>query len=166
MPFDDFFSAQHTGKLPPEGPVREKWHRLSKVLPHERRPDACQSCGRTVDGLIVWCECDDRDQPQNIFVVLCDGCSKRLIEPHPRLYHQMPANKPIPGVMPHLCATCKHREALTCKHPDLKANGGQGLMIVAEQPTVGFMDGTRNGKRTGWRFERWPTPATECKGKA
>lgn len=167
MPFDDFFTAKHSGKLPAESPAREKWHRLSKALPAPRRPDTCQNCGRNDKQarLQIWRECDDRDQPQNIFVVLCEECTATLIKPHPRLYHDVPENKPIPGVMAHLCVGCKHRDGLDCKHPDLKANGGPGLLIVAPQPTRGFMDGTRGGKRTGWMFEYWPGPATECKGR-
>lgn len=165
MGLDPFFTSKGGGELPLDLPPKEKWPRLSVTLTQPRRPDACQSCGRAHPDLRAWRECDDRDQPQNVFVVLCAECSHQIIKPHPRLYDEVPANKPIPGLMPHLCTDCVHRKDLACMHPDLKANGGPGLMIVAPEPTRGFMDGTRGGKRVGWMFEHWPRPAIDCKGK-
>jgi hypothetical protein len=98
-------------------------------------------------------------------VLLCATCSKRLIEPHPRLYHHEPKNKPVPGAMPHLCVGCRWQRDLECTHPKLTANGGPGLNIKVAQPARGFWDGRDSrGRRTGGMFERWDTPATACEG--
>jgi hypothetical protein len=149
-----------------------KWPKLSESLRNQRHPHVCQSCGvvRTLDvgegALEVWRECDEKDQLTTTVVVLCHGCAGRLIEPHPRLYHREPPNKPIPGAIPHLCATCRHRSDLACTHPALKANGGPGLMITVEPPIRGFWDGRgKDGRRTGGLIETYQRPASACAGQ-
>jgi hypothetical protein len=185
MPIDPYFTsgAKHDQirlKLDdPSRPPAEKWPRLSKQLSHPRRPDTCQSCGRKPDGLGMekladrcawlerWIEHDDYDRPERIIVVLCPSCAGRLVKPHPRLYSQMPAFKPWPGTIPHLCADCVHCVDLKCNHPDLKANGGEGLMIKCAQPMRAMIDGADpvTRKRTGWIQEIWPAPAESCTGR-
>ncbi len=84
-------------------------------------------------GVHVWQECDDADRPEPIAVLLCPSCSAHLIEPHPRLYSGLPFNEPFAGTMG-LCTPCRFRDGVRCTHPDLKANGGTGLMIQADTP--------------------------------
>ena len=81
----------------------------------------------------VWQECDDADRREPIAVLLCPPCSARLIEPHPRLYYGLPFNEPFAGTMG-LCVPCRFRAGVRCTHPDLKANGGPGLMLQADTP--------------------------------
>ncbi len=95
--------------------------RLRRVLDDDER------------GVHVWQECDDVDRPEPIAVLLCPPCSARLIEPHPRLYYVLPFNEPFAGTMG-LCAPCRFRDDVRCTHPDLKANGGPGLIIQADTP--------------------------------
>jgi hypothetical protein len=186
MPLDPTFTR--TGKLPKPGQEpaeKEKFPRLSVTLEHPRQPDTCQSCGRKPDGLGMneesarlwlerWIEHNDNDGPGNrvagradlalIIVVLCPSCSRRIIEPHPRLYSRMDRNKPWPGSMMHLCLDCKFRDGLTCTHPDSKLNGGDGLMMNVAQPVRGFVDARKPGY--SGRFEHWSSPAKSCAGKA
>ncbi len=82
-------------------------------------------------GVYGWQEHDGRDQSEHIAVMLCTRCSARLIDPHPRLYNRIPPNAPFPGVM-ELCVACRFRDGVRCTHPDLKANGGAGLMVDAD----------------------------------
>ncbi len=86
-----------------------------------------------VRGVHVWQECDDADQPEPIAVLLCPSCSTRIIKPHPRLYYVLPFNEPFAGTMG-LCVSCRLRVGVRCTHPDLKANGGPGLVIQADTP--------------------------------
>lgn len=169
----------------------EAWPRLSRSLPHPRRLDTCQACGakaaplddpqemlrlgsggveRTPEGeplptLPRWIEHDDQDRPQPIVVVLCIPCSRRIIEPHPRLYDLLPTLKPVPGAMG-ICAGCVHNRGLVCRSPEARFNGGEGLQIEAPEPGVVHlcMRGRGGGRTGGWR--RWYTkPATGCSGR-
>ncbi|MDQ2831304.1 MAG: hypothetical protein M3Y74_19930, partial [Chloroflexota bacterium] len=38
---------------------------------------------------------------------------------------------PFPGIM-ELCVDCRFRDGVCCTHPDLKANGGDGLVVDAD----------------------------------
>ena len=144
-------------------------HRLTD-LPGEKHPLACQKCGGSnVPGagnglmrlaLYRWQECDHNDQPEHRIIVLCDKCSKAIIDPHPRLYHSIPHNQPWPGCMP-LCVDCKFRDGISCTHPNAKANGGPGVMINIEPPTVALVDG-RNYRGP---LTIWHKPATACRQK-
>lgn len=149
--------------------MSDQWPQLSKTLRFERHPDGCQNCGNgpaTHTELHRWQECDGQDRKTPIVVVLCKRCSDRLIEPHPRLYHRLEPNAPLPGTMA-LCVKCRHRDGLGCRHPKLKANGGPGLNIAITPPSRGFWDGAdpKTGRRTGGMFEHWPSPATACEGR-
>lgn len=150
-----------------------QWPKLSESLEHPRNSTTCQSCGKTAtaaewNGMLqCWREHDHQDAPTGVVVMLCPRCAGSLIEPHARLYSREPANKPVPGAMPHLCPGCPHHDgALACGHPLLKANGGPGLNMAVVQPLRGFADGTdKHGRRTGWRIEIWPSPASACSGR-
>jgi len=140
--------------------------KLSEDLPHPVAPTVCQACG-TDDPpgwLAYWRECDEDDKPTPVFVTLCDVCSKKLIEPHPRLYDRLEPNQPYPGLMP-LCHDCQLRDRNYCLSKLLVANGGPGLKIVFPQPHMVHLDGYRNGRRTGWNQTIYPGPAVSCEGR-
>ena len=108
-------------------------------------------------------EADEQDRFEDRHLVLCRRCSDRLIEPHPRLYRQVPRFAPEPGRMDP-CLGCRYARALRCESPLLKANGGAGLPVRFPQPMHAFVDGTRGGRRTGWQETIYPGPAT-CEGR-
>lgn len=161
MPFGD------VDKSPPRE-ERERWPKLSETMICERHPEKCQSCGARVseesDTLVRWIECDADDRPTRTIIVLCRDCSKRIIEPHPRLYRDVERFKPVPGCMA-LCSSCRFREQLRCTHPDLVANGGQGLRIKFPSPSTMFVDGTRGGRRSGWTVQHYKHAPTACRGR-
>lgn len=113
-----------------------RWPRLSVDLPYPRAIDTCQSCGATPElgaELQRWCEHDDEDEATPVVVILCATCAKRIIEPHRRLYSEIPANKPWPGAMD-CCSGCRFAIALECNSPSLKRNGGPGVAIDSSAP--------------------------------
>ena len=149
----------------------EKWPRLSLELTELRHPDFCQSCGvydaDSETQLTRWREHDDADRPERILVVLCRSCSDALIEPHPRLYDALDECAPWPGGMP-LCAGCRWREGLDCRHPDAKVNGGKGVALTMPEPFVAFVDvrtGPKGGRRFGERVTVYGGPVTACAGR-
>lgn len=161
MPFGD------VDKSPPIE-VRRQWPKLSETLLGARHPTKCQSCGLSCSEddrtLTRWIECDEYDRPTSTIIVLCRTCSDRIIEPHPRLYRDVERFKPVPGCMA-LCVSCRFREQLRCTHPDLKANGGQGLRIKFAPPSTAFFDGTRGGRRTGWTGVIYDHAPSACIGR-
>lgn len=143
--------------------MNEQTTRLSETLPEKkRRPDCCGICGESEKRLIHWQECDHSEQPEARWIVLCENCSSIVIDPHPRLYIQANENAPMPGVM-HLCANCVHRNGWKCSQA--KANGGPGIKVTASQPSVAFIDGTKNGRRTGWRQTFYALPPSACSAR-
>jgi len=161
MPFGD------VDKSPPLS-VRQAWPKLSETLLAARHPTKCQSCGLPCTEenhtLQRWRECDEWDKPTAVIVVLCRTCSDRLVEPHPRLYVAIERYAPAPGCMA-LCIACRFREQLRCTHPDLAANGGQGLRIKFAHPSTMFLDGTRGGRRSGWTARVYSHAPTACIGR-
>lgn len=143
----------------------DKWPRLSKTLPAFSSLGVCQRCGTPGvpgDSIARWQEHDDQDRPEPIIICLCTRCSDKIIEPHPRLYNRLQPCEPWPGAM-QICRDCKLRQGTRCTSPEAKYNGGPGVMIQIERPTIAFLDGIRNGRRTGWRQSLWLSPATGCK---
>lgn len=144
----------------------EKWPRLSLQLKHVRDPLVCQSCGQRElpggDGLQRWREHDDKDRPENVLVILCAACAKRLIEPHERLYDQVDRLAPWPGAMP-ICVDCKHRAGMHCTHRDLKSNGGPGLKLSFPKPDVMHIS-CRPRSKSGWHTI-YRGPVSDCAGR-
>lgn len=141
-----------------------KWPRLSETLTGPRHPGKCQSCGVPWD-LTVWQECDDHDQPEMRFVVLCNECEEKLVEPHPRLYVDWPDNKPWPGIM-RICEQCLERDGLECRSKRQRRLGGPGMKVQSCQPMRGHMSfHDKNGRRTGRWFERYELPPSGCEGR-
>lgn len=128
-------------------------------LPGPKHPHRCQRCGRA--GRSRWQECDHQDQPEHRVVVLCEPCAVELVDPHPRLYVALHPNAPWPGCM-ELCLSCKHRNGVSCTHPNAKANGGEGVSLTVCKPATMFVDGTRNGKRFGYHAQIYGVPPQAC----
>lgn len=135
---------------------------LSETLPGLPRPDRCKGCGESAD-LLAWSECNEWDEPQRpaILLVLCQRCSDRLINAHPRLYLRVDRLEPRPGIMA-LCVDCLFRRGLQCAHPKLKANGGAGLEVQFPQPSMMHLN--YGGGRGEWR-NFYPGPPTACAGR-
>lgn len=140
------------------------WPKLSETLDGPKHPDVCQSCG-AVDRVIQrWCECDEKDHETNVIVCLCPICADKLIEPHPRLYVDMPAGQPHAGSM-QLCVKCRHRVGVSCplsKHGETPYLG-RGVQITFPKPGMVHIDGRdKKGKRFGrWQYV-FPGPPTAC----
>lgn len=136
----------------PDPLASQKWPRLSQQLTEIRHPEFCQSCGvhegDSETDLQRWQEHDDADRPEPILVVLCGACADALIEPHPRLYDQLHACAPWLGCMA-ICALCRFRDGLKCRHPSAKANGGSGIALTMPQPFRAFVDGRGGPKVEG-----------------
>lgn len=139
----------------------KEWPRLTD-MPGPRHPRMCQSCGHEDADLDIWQEHDMIDHPEYKAIVLCQPCSDKLIEPHPRLYKQLSIHWPYPGLMA-ICIDCKYRVGTHC--PVAKFNGGPGVMVNHPEPFRMHIDGTRNGKRYGEWITRYSGPATECSGR-
>lgn len=141
------------------------WPKLSEDLTGPRDTEHCQSCGvlgAIDDTLHVWSECDDADKPTRVYVVLCYGCSNRIVEPHKRLYVEQPRFIPLPGAMK-LCAGCKHLESLACKSPLATFNGGPGLEVIHPKPTVVHLLCSPRWK-SGWK-KIYKGPPVSCAGR-
>jgi hypothetical protein len=135
------------------------WGKLSETLPGFT-PGQCQLCGHKLP-LIYWQECDEDDQPTRVFVPLCQECSDRLIEPHPRLYRETSPNTPMPGAMP-ICLGCIHSNNLQCQSPVAKFNGGPGLEYEPKGQMVHLCRSPR--RLSGWHYMA-EGPVTKCSGK-
>lgn len=142
------------------------WPRLSETLSPAVSLVTCQNCGiEWPDTIERWREHDVHDRPERIIILLCTTCSSKIIEPHPRLYAKLDRWEPMPGSMLELCGNCRYRSGTRCTHPDLTVNGGPGLQVTFPQPIRALVDGTRNGRRTGWMQVIWEGPPTACAGK-
>lgn len=147
---------------------------IREAVPLSRHPLApadrlsgCGVCGKPCDELTVWREHDERDRPiaaTGALVFLGIGseheaCRKALND-HPRLYAEEMGD---PGYFGTLCGPCGFRRAFTCTHPDLKANGGKGLLVEEGGPGVTFRNAILCGRRGRVHLR---TYAIACKGRA
>lgn len=101
-----------------------------------------------------------------IYFLLCAECAGAIIEPHPRLYRQLPPHAPAPGTMP-ICWNCRFRAGSGCQHAQSRARGGRGLRLDMPSPTWGHMR-TRRDPETGSRsktFVLYHGPVWGCDGK-
>jgi hypothetical protein len=148
--FDHCWSCGRVGRIvsPLEFIPVEEW-----IGPKSRRAD---------DVLEIWREHDEQDRVQDVYLVLCGACSKKLIEPHPRLYSQPDTYSPRPGSMPE-CVGCGFCRELRCAHPNLKANGGAGLKLSFPKPSLAHICRRGTGHRSGWQW-MWAGPVN-CPSK-
>lgn len=131
----------------------------------------CQICGHESQNICefrMWQECDDADGPEpgNVLIVCDKKPCKRVLDDHERLYIEVPWSAGGPGMFMIICGSCKFREGTACKHPDLKANGGEGLEVK-------FGQGLANAivccydEKTGAHSCFTPSrPAVDCAGKS
>jgi hypothetical protein len=147
-----------TAAVPPL--VERQQPGLSDTLHHFPDPQYCQACG-SPDCLSKWRECDPFDKPTMVVVVLCDRCSKKLIDPHPRLYIALQQHEPFPGVM-QICIDCPMRRGVSCYSPLAKHNGGTGMRIDGARAFGGFFCGS---KKIAGYHRMWTASATDCDGK-
>jgi hypothetical protein len=151
-----------TAAIPPLDERRKPG--LSETLHFFPDPQQCQACG-TADRLSRWRECDAFDKPTMVVVVLCDRCSKKLIDPHPRLYLQLQEHEPFPGVM-EICVDCPMRKGVSCYSPLAKHNGGTGMRIDGARGIGGFFCGGRGRGHAGCHHHKiFTASASECAGK-
>lgn len=110
---------------------------------------ACNICGEPSDSLAVWREHDEHDRPidgTDYLVYIGKDhkkCLKRM-DDHPRLYAEVRGE---PGSFPRLCGPCRYRDGLACRHPKLKANGGDGLLVNLADPLRGAIVCMGGGRR-------------------
>lgn len=112
--------------------------RLTQTAAHPLGNDTfkrCQLCGHESDDICefrFWRECDENDEPEpyNILITCRKQECFRQIEEHKRLYIEMVWGTGQPGHLSLLCGDCSHRKGTRCTHPDLKANGGEGLELA------------------------------------
>lgn len=150
---------------------------LSITLEGPRAPDKCQSCGGShspENPLGRWQECDEWDKKTRVVVILCRSCSEKLIDAHPRLYHEVPTRSPYPGAMS-ICLDCIYRDGVSCNALQWKhsssvhigeiaaplANSALLEIRYSTKPTVAHVCG---GKRSGL-YTFFPGAALECSAK-
>lgn len=112
-------------------------HRLTAVVLHSISDTfcRCQLCGYESDDICefrFWQECDEEDQrePYNILITCKQDECFQKIDQHERLYVQLAWSNGEPGHLSLLCGECMHRDGVRCSHPDLKSNGGKGLLLA------------------------------------
>jgi len=111
--------------------------RLTETVPYQILPTTfkrCQLCGYTSDDICefrLWCECDENDKPEpyNILIACKSDDCFQIIKEHERLYFELSWSTGEPGHFILLCGDCPHRDGTHCTHPDLKINGGNGLLL-------------------------------------
>lgn len=145
--------------------------KLSETLTHPRNLEICQSCG-CKQALSCWREHDESDWPTHTVVILCDHCSNKIIEKHPRLYERVGFWAPIPGAM-QICQDCIFMSKLNCSHPNLEpVRGGRtdrrvGTTIDYPRPTMIYIDRRRprTQRRVGKNLIQYSGPPTACAEK-
>lgn len=158
------------GKRRPSAKQQEKVRTAERLtVAAHRSPDifaACGICGEPAEHLRALRECDEFDQPIPgddglLFVGEGHRACDKVVSDHPRLYEDTHGR---PGYFPRICGPCVHRDGFACRHPDLKANGGAGLVVT--MPTAAEWQGMGNvivcGRGGCWRP---PRVATACAGR-
>lgn len=146
------------------GPMPRLSCELLFVLAEMASPlERCQACGLAHEKMQVWMEHDERDLPDDTYVVLCAPCADKLISPHPRFYSYVMENTPAPGAMP-LCGPCVHRVGSNCYHPDAKRNEGPGVTLTVRKAILYHLDGGfgPRGSRAGMVVKAYPEPVESC----
>lgn len=102
----------------------------------------CQLCGIRHDDIChfyLWYECDENEkQETDKILITCRGDKCReIIDQHERLYYMPSWSRGAPGGFILTCGGCEYREGGKCTHPNLKANGGDGLLVhMADLPVI------------------------------
>ena len=135
-----------------------------EILAPPNKFNQCQLCGREGDicSFQMHQECSEDDKPEkDRYLIICreGNCYQRLLD-HERLYKHVPWGMGQAGALMLLCSDCPSRKNFSCAHPDLKANGGPGLLVNLANP-LGILHMSWHGESPG---PQWPTPATACEG--
>lgn len=129
-----------------EMPVMES---LCKDYPTFKR---CHICGKEHPDIChfwLYLECDDEDRipdDPKVLITCRDEKCLNVLNSHPRAYYGLPWGQGEPGHFMLMCGACKYRKGSKCTHPDLKANGGDGLEVyftnLGFSATVCYGDGS------------------------
>jgi hypothetical protein len=124
----------------------------------------CQLCEHTSDDICefrMWQRCDEQDNLIESHLITCnsEACFQQ-IDADPILFREVPWSQGGPGRFMLLCGNCPNRKEFDCQHPNLKSNGGKGLLVNLAQP---FLGGARVCMADGTSF-RFGNPADRCEG--
>jgi hypothetical protein len=127
----------------------------------------CQLCGSEKSDIVeftMWWECDENDEidPEKILVTCRSEACGKTIDDHERLYREISWGRGGPGKFMLLCGNCINREGTRCTHPNLRANGGNGLKVTLSnlpKAIVCFHENSKLGC-----VPMFPDPATRCEG--
>lgn len=157
--------------------VWKRWKAMDRLTDHLKHPfftfNSCQLCGFTSDDICefyMWQECDEQDQPEpyNVLVVCRQDACQAIVDRHPRAYRLVPWGQGKPGHLMLLCGPCAWRDGARCTHPDLKANGGEGLQLYKSgalpKVTVCYHDDTREDGGLRCDPDGFPNPFSKCDG--
>jgi hypothetical protein len=148
----------------------EKFPRLTQTLPHARKIGYCQACGQPEENSTLWQECDDQDNPEGIYLELCEECNqtkdfegkparkntkRAMIVRHERMYHHVERHIWKPGLM-HLCVDCVFAKDFDCSSP----HRGGNLEVKGPEPLTYHIKAGRG--RSGYYTNY--SPATSCSG--
>lgn len=112
-------------RLPPK-----PWPRLTETAMHPSPPaslEICQLCGQSGAHLLYECDENDRAERDRVLVTCRRKPCTKQVSAHPRLY--VDAGMGYPGHLPKLCPGCAYQDGTRCTHPDLRENGGAGLVV-------------------------------------
>lgn len=140
------------------------------MIPQLKAPETfqgCQLCGHKLayDDICayrMWQRCDNKDNPVEDYLITCnnDACFKR-IDDDPLLFIEVPWSRGGPGRFMLLCGDCPNRKDWSCLHPNLKSNGGEGLLVNFAQT---FLTGIRICMSNGKSVRGQLPPANRCEG--
>jgi hypothetical protein len=120
----------------------------------------CDRSGGDICDYRMWQKTDTNDKPVDAYMIACTGaaCRKR-IDDDQALFIEVPWGVGGPGKFMLLCGDCTHRDGFSCKHPNLKSNGGTGLEVKFSNLPIfnSFICGPDDCKTM-------PAPASWCVG--
>lgn len=145
--------------------------RLTKTAKYPlERFTRCQLCGFESNDICefkFWQECDENDKPEphNILITCRKHECFQEIDKHERLYILLPWSRGQPGHLSLLCDDCSYRDGTHCTHPNLKANGGEGLSVaMSGDPVSNAFVCYHDEMGEGLRCSRPAPPFIKCEG--
>lgn len=126
----------------------------------------CEFCKAEADDIChfrMWQKTDAEDRPIDDYLIACRDCDSR-IEEDSALFIEVPWGSGGPGKFMLVCGDCPHRDKFSCKHPDLKANGGEGLQVNFSAMTPRFRVCGTGPDGKPFSYVNQP-PAISCVGK-
>lgn len=144
-PLVDFHTCQICGVRDDDICTRRMWWEMDendKVVPGD---------------VIVTCACNDNDEGWDSE----HPCAKRVDE-SPRGYDLIPWGQGGAGHFMLKCEDCPSRSGTLCMHPDLTANGGEGLEVRFGNSDLGGIIHFNDGRPP---MSAFPHPVVWCAGK-